>query len=103
MPIAYKTTRYGCVHRCGMRRKITAEQMATHEAVCWMDRANKTCRTCVFENYESDPDNSSMMLRQCDNKKGQKHLDSIYFDLSTESKVHVKPVINCKHWKEKNI
>lgn len=77
--------------------------MAEHEAVCWMDRVNKTCRACVFENYKPDQNSTSVMLRQCDNKKGQKHLDSIYFDLWPESKTHVKPVTNCKHWKERGI
>lgn len=103
MPVAYKTTRYGCVHRCGTKRKSTIDKMETHEAICWHNRENKTCRTCKFEHYEMDSENHQVMLRQCDLKAGQKLIDKNYFDLVNGDTGHVKPLTDCKHWKEKNI
>lgn len=44
MPIEYKV--YGCKFKCGKKHISSKKKMEEHEAICWANPENKSCRTC---------------------------------------------------------
>lgn len=110
MAIPYKTTRYGCEFKCGTRRRASEINMQKHEAICWLNPENKTCKTCKNEEYEFDYcDHSELdsnpieewIYRGCKNKEGEDLLQSQYDSLKVENSIHVKPIFNCPFWENK--
>jgi hypothetical protein len=107
MPIPYKTTRYGCQHRCGTRRRNTVQKAEMHEAICWKNPALKTCRTCKNEIYDCHIEDlgdtfSSLMVRSCKDEAASIMIQQEYANLLDEKTGNVKPVVNCPFWESKN-
>lgn len=110
MPIAYKTTKYGCAFKCGTRRRSTTEKAEMHEVICWNNPDNKTCKTCKNEIYYSDhngdPDFGSRehwMVRDCKDEAASIMLDQEYDKLKNEGTDSIKPMFNCPFWESKDI
>lgn len=94
MPTEYTVKVYGCQFKCGHKYVRTVEFMEAHEKRCWINPANRTCRTCVHEVYESVEE----WYRECkhpDNPQG----DEIERRNEEDSgNSYMKPIENCEYW-----
>lgn len=109
MPIAYKTTKYGCGFKCGTRRRSTTAKAVMHEVICWNNPANKTCKSCKNEIYHSDDDGNEdftnrehWMVRDCKDETASIMLEQEYDTLLNEGNKEIKPMFNCPFWEQKN-
>ena len=113
MPIPYKTTRYGCQHRCGTRRRSTAKKAEMHEAICWKNPELKTCQTCINEIYdteeyviETNEEQGEVWgfrpVRSCHDETAAIMITQEYPTLLNEKNDHIKPIVNCPFWEPKN-
>jgi hypothetical protein len=110
MPIEYKTTIYGCGFKCGTRRRATRTKAEMHEAICWSNPDNKTCKTCVHEIYDHHFDMHNELQgggieqwtsRSCEDAEGEVFIGLIMDSLKVADSHHLKPVFNCPYHKLK--
>jgi hypothetical protein len=100
MPIPYKTTKYGCQHRCGTRRRSSEKKAEMHEAICWSNPANKTCKSCENELYNYSDDGTP--FRDCKDETAAIMIEQEYQTLLNPNSPHIKPIVNCPFWEPKS-
>lgn len=104
MPI--KVVKYLCQFRCGRLAKSSVSEVQTHEAKCWNNPSNKTCKTCKYEHYSKQVEDYGMMgsrswkERHCFHPDGDKITEEVYESLKIDD-LHIKPVENCPFWEQK--
>lgn len=105
-----KVTRYACDFKCGTRTKTTAKAMLAHEAICWMNPANRTCKTCVHESYGmhrevhdeiQTPNIETMVYRGCGH-----HIGVLWMESNIDQLLHAKtgnylPHVNCAWYEQR--
>lgn len=105
-----KVVRFACDFKCGDHTKTTAKAMAAHEYTCWMNPANKTCKTCVHEQYgiqrevhdEIPPPNvETMIFRGCAH-----HIGALWMEANIDQLLHAKtgnylPHTNCAWYEQR--
>lgn len=95
MPV--EVTKYTCEFRCGARAVSKESLMIGHENKCWNNPANKTCKTCVHEMYESDNDGmgNQWYYRGCAIPSLDKMLLRVADQLQYNNTIHLRPIYNC--------
>jgi hypothetical protein len=104
--------KYLCDFKCGTSAKSNLPQIQAHEAVCFLNPACKTCRTCKHEEYfKETTDHGELygshdtMVRDCKHEIVRK-LD-LFDNLIERSEYHSQetfhkhPVRNCPYWEAK--
>ncbi len=113
MPIEYRT--FGCKFKCGRNHSQRKKTIEAHEAQCWYNPENRTCKTCKFEDYFSDTSGTSFSggwhtepdwwIRACKRGDGEPAIAAIYKKLEADNPdntklygVQIPPVSGCEFW-----
>lgn len=95
MPIP--VTKYRCAFKCGQKSKNKLSEMVSHESNCWENPANKTCKTCINEIYDTDNDDfRSWNIRGCKLSAMDDFFDKAYDELKVDSG-QIQPIFNCPY------
>jgi hypothetical protein len=102
MPIEY--TVYGCSFKCGHRHSKSRARIERHEASCWYNTLNRTCKTCRYEEYSRDSDGFQHWWERSCNHPDSGHetgemIEELYETLSPEDQ-QIPPLIGCAYWVE---
>lgn len=117
MPIPYPVTLYGCPFKCGHRHVRNEKLMIAHEARCWRNPTNRTCKTCRHESYYTDsagdiygdgryvePDWYERVCSQPDGagdslvESAYEHVQAQHPDNPNLYGVQIPPVVDCPFW-----
>lgn len=116
--IEYQVTLYGCEFKCGHRHVKNKKLMEAHERRCWKNPANRTCKTCRYEDYFDDSagyveavhmSEPSWWCRNCEHPDSEggtnDAIDAIYAELTKNHPdntrlygVQIPPVLDCPMW-----
>lgn len=101
--MAIKYSKYGCQFKCGHRLLSSKEKIEKHETKCWNNPENKSCKTCLYESYYVEIDQTTYheqkayYVRECLNKIASNILDEKYEQLQVRNSIHIKPIMNCQY------
>lgn len=105
MPIP--VIKYRCQYKCGRQAKENKNAVEEHEATCWNNPENKTCKTCQFESYSTQYEDYGNEFprrewkeRHCLHPEGDKITEEVY-ELLKIDELHIKPVTHCPNWRKK--
>lgn len=102
MPV--QVIKYRCRFKCGKQAVSQARHMETHEASCWNNPANKTCKTCENEVYETayGEENTIHLVRSCVINALAEAIEKLEPILRFQNSAHVRPIYNCPYHNKKD-